>query len=183
MYKVVNKCTGSIGGNGSGGAIYGELTMASMQKVINLMVEKGDLNRDSIFVDVGAGLGKPNLHVAIEPGVRYSVGIEMEHVRWLLSLHNLRHHLSNDAAPSPPVSNVVFLHADALRATSFDPFTHVYMFDIGFPPVLFAHLAECLRNSSTAKYVLCYHNPKLMIETYGFSMEFIEKQGTSMHGE
>jgi hypothetical protein len=23
MYKVVNKCTGSLGGNGSGGAIYG----------------------------------------------------------------------------------------------------------------------------------------------------------------
>lgn len=26
MYKIVNKCTGSLGGNGSGGAIYGGMS-------------------------------------------------------------------------------------------------------------------------------------------------------------
>ena len=34
VYKLINKCTGALGGNGYDGAIYGELTMHSMQKVI-----------------------------------------------------------------------------------------------------------------------------------------------------
>jgi hypothetical protein len=187
MYKIVNKCTGSLGGNGSGGAIYGELTQASMQKVVNLLVEKGGLNKESAFIDVGAGLGKPNLHVAIDPGVKVSVGIEMEYVRWLLSLHNLHHFLDETEniykkSEKNFLNNVIFMHGDAMQAKSFDPFTHIYMFDIGFPPALFLHLAECVRKSSSAKYVLCYHAPHLMIERYGFDMEFVEKQATSMHG-
>ena len=184
MYKVVHKCTGSLGGNGSGGAIYGELTQSSMQRVVNLMQREAGLDSSSVFIDVGAGLGKPNMHVAIDPAVRYSVGVEMEHVRWLLSMHNLKHYL--EAPPADPEiekpANVAFMHGDIIKAKSFDPFTHIYMFDIGFPPALFMHIAECLRKSSTAKYVLCYHRPQLMLKKYGFDMEFIEKQATSMHG-
>lgn len=130
MYRTVAKCTGTIGGNGSGGAIYGELTMASMQKVTNLLVSKGELTKDSVFIDVGAGLGKPNLHVALDPAVKYSVGIEMEHVRWHLSIHNLAHVLAYGGP-----KNTIFMHGDAYQAKSFDPFTHVYMFDIGKPNV------------------------------------------------
>lgn len=33
VYKLINKSTGALGGNGYDGAIYGELTMGSMQKV------------------------------------------------------------------------------------------------------------------------------------------------------
>ena len=34
VYKIIQKCTGGLGGNGYNGAIYGELTQHSMQKVI-----------------------------------------------------------------------------------------------------------------------------------------------------
>ena len=34
-YQIIRKSTGAIGGNGYDGAIYGELTMHSMQKVTN----------------------------------------------------------------------------------------------------------------------------------------------------
>lgn len=63
-YSIVRRCTGSLGGNGSGGAIYGELTTGSMQKVVDAMIQHCELGKDSIFIDVGAGLGKPNIHVA-----------------------------------------------------------------------------------------------------------------------
>ena len=33
------------------------------------MCKEGELNVDSIFVDIGSGLGKPNLHVALDPQV------------------------------------------------------------------------------------------------------------------
>jgi hypothetical protein len=82
VYKVIQKATGALGGNGSNGAIYGELTIGSMQKIIKILVEKCDLNSDSRFIDVGSGLGKPNFHVAQYPGIKLSIGVELEEIRW-----------------------------------------------------------------------------------------------------
>jgi len=39
VYSIVNTFTGAIGGNGSGGPIYGELTIKSMQKMVQMMKE------------------------------------------------------------------------------------------------------------------------------------------------
>ena len=187
-YRIVRRCTGSLGGNGAGGAIYGELTIQSMQKVVAMMCRDANLGPDSLFIDIGSGLGKPNLHVALEPHVRCSVGVEMEEVRWQLSLHNLKHVLRADltagsAAPAgaaPP--NVIFLQRDVMNAATLDPFTHIYLFDIGMPPKLFAHLADCLQKSTKAQFLLCYHGPTMMIEKYRFPMDFLTKLPTSMHG-
>ena len=150
VYEIVNKHTGSIGGNGHGGAIYGELTVGSMQKMTNLMIEYTDLSKDSRFIDVGCGLGKPNLHVAQYPGVEFSYGIEMEHVRWMLGMANLDQVLKaaqtdiaygetkkkktkddDDDDGSTIEHRCFFAHGDITEANFFDPFTHVYMFDIG----------------------------------------------------
>lgn len=84
-YKIVHKATGSLGGNGYNGAIYGELTIGSMQKVINVLKEQCKMDSRSRFLDVGAGLGKPNFHAAQDPQVRVSVGIELEEIRWQVS--------------------------------------------------------------------------------------------------
>ena len=144
VYEIVNKHTGSIGGNGHGGAIYGELTVGSMQKMTNLMIEYTDLSKDSRFIDVGCGLGKPNLHVAQYPGVEFSYGIEMEQVRWMLGMANFHQVLKaaqndiaygetkkNDDDDSKIEHRCFFAHGDITEANFFDPFTHVYMFDIG----------------------------------------------------
>lgn len=82
VYKVVRRATGALGGNGYDGAIYGELTMHSMQRVVNILVEKCGMNHTSRFIDVGAGLGKPNFHAAQDPAVRVSLGVELEDIRW-----------------------------------------------------------------------------------------------------
>ncbi len=133
VYAVVNKMTGSIGGNGHGGAIYGELTVGSMQKMIDLMKVHTNFGPESRFIDVGSGLGKPNLHVAQDPGVEFSYGIEMEKVRWVLGMSNLNMVLQR--AEKKPNENILhrcmFEHGDITYAKYFDPFTHVYMFDIG----------------------------------------------------
>jgi hypothetical protein len=86
IYKLIRKATGALGGNGYDGPIYGELTMHSMQKVINILVEKCELTYSSRFIDIGAGLGKPNFHVAQDPVVRLSIGIEIEELRWKVRL-------------------------------------------------------------------------------------------------
>eukprot|EP00554_Chaetoceros_debilis_P007761 CAMPEP_0194077598 /NCGR_PEP_ID=MMETSP0149-20130528/4197_1 /TAXON_ID=122233 /ORGANISM="Chaetoceros debilis, Strain MM31A-1" /LENGTH=383 /DNA_ID=CAMNT_0038758667 /DNA_START=260 /DNA_END=1411 /DNA_ORIENTATION=+ len=189
VYKLVNKMTGSIGGNGRGGAIYGELTMGSMQKMINLMKEHTNFNSSSRFIDVGCGLGKPNIHVAQDPQVEFSYGIEMEHVRWVLGMSNLKVSLKEACRQEAEGQTeeecirhrCMLAHGDITEAQFFDPFTHVYMFDIGFPPKLFKQLGKMF-NRSQSEYLICYHRPSLMVDRYGFNVELIIQEPTSMHG-
>ena len=190
VYKIVKKLTGSIGGNGSHGPIYGELTMGSMQKMINLMKEHAEFSSSSRFIDVGSGIGKPNLHVAQDPGVEFSYGIEVEHDRWLLGYNCLRAILTTadeqQTEVAIPLDSRLFPvcmmdHADIQDARSFDPFTHVYMFSIGFPPTLWIHLSA-MWNRSKSMYLICYHGPRNIIDDYGFEVELVVQTPTSMHG-
>mmetsp|Transcript_48872 Transcript_48872/g.59123 ORF Transcript_48872/g.59123 Transcript_48872/m.59123 type:complete len:383 (+) Transcript_48872:100-1248(+) len=188
VYKIIRNCTGSIGGNGCGGAIYGELTVGSMQKVIDIMKDKLEFTAGSRFIDVGCGLAKPNMHVVQDPGVEFSYGIELNKERWFLGLHNLNHVLKaardqkDEGGDGERIGHRCMLaHGDIVEAKIFDPFTHVYMFDIGFPPSLFDTLAKMFKRSKS-KYLICYHSPRIMIDRYGFEIELICKEATSMHG-
>jgi hypothetical protein len=53
VYCKIRECTGALGGNGSTDAIYGEITMGSMQKIINYMVEHCEFDKQSRFLDIG----------------------------------------------------------------------------------------------------------------------------------
>lgn len=190
VYKIVRKLTGSIGGNGYCGPIYGELTMGSMQKMIDLMIAKTSFDKTSRFIDVGSGIGKPNLHVAQYPGVEFSCGVEMEHTRWSLGMTCLKAIMnevvkeSNQQQNDPKQQiqgNTMFLHKNITEAKTFDPFTHVYMFSIGFPPPLWVQLSE-MWNKSLSPYLICYHSPKDIITAYGLNVDLIAQTQTSMHG-
>jgi len=181
VYRTIARFTGSIGGNGSGGAIYGELSIGSMQKVVNLLKVHTNLSSSSRFIDVGCGLGKPNIHVAQDPGVEFSYGLEMESVRWVLALSNLNQVLKS-AKKNKDIGHKCFLAcANINEAKTLDPFTHVYMFDIGFPPWQQERIAKMF-NKSKSPYFICYHPPRLIIDKYGYNVEFITKMPTSMHG-
>ena len=186
-YSLITKMTGKIGGNSHGGAIYGEITMLSMQKIVQIMKECTNLGLGSRFIDVGCGLGKPNIHVALDPGVEFSYGIEMDENRWVLGMNNLNICLQEAIEKGQSKQNEQLLHHCILEhgniesAENFDPFTHVYMFDVGFPPKLLNKLSE-IYNRSQSKYLICYHGEKDMIEKYGFDIELIVKVKTKMHG-
>ena len=190
-YTKVKLLTGSIGGNGSSGAIYGELTMGSMQKMINLMKQYTYFGSNSRFIDVGSGIGKPNIHVCQDPGVEFSYGIEMERSRWMLGMTCLKavidvaqvqHQSDKKLPPQQQIGHkCYFTHGNISVAETFDPFTHVYMFSIGFPPELWKTLASMF-NKSRSPYLICYHSPKNIIEKYGFDVELLTQAPTSMHG-
>jgi hypothetical protein len=90
LYKIVHKFTGALGGMADGGAIYGEITSGSMNKVVNLMIERTGFCASSCFIDIRCGSGKPNLHIAQYPGVALSVGVEVVAVRHFLGMTNVR---------------------------------------------------------------------------------------------
>ena len=190
VYSIIKAATGSIGGNADGGAIYGETTAFSLQNIINLMKAHANFTSDSRFIDIGSGLGKPNLHVAQDPGVRFSYGIEVNRIRWLLSLNNLqrvlqyRIHQSTSSVINKANLlgfNCFFSYGDISMAATFNPFTHVYMFDIGFPPNLMTHLSTVF-NRSCSSYLICYHPPAIMIVRYKFDIILLCQQNTTMHG-
>mmetsp|Transcript_11506 Transcript_11506/g.18785 ORF Transcript_11506/g.18785 Transcript_11506/m.18785 type:complete len:392 (+) Transcript_11506:75-1250(+) len=197
IYKIVQKSTGALGGNGYNGAIYGELTLHSMQKVIDFMVDKCEMGVNSMFIDVGSGLGKPNFHACQDPGVRVSIGIELEEIRWQLAMQNLKTVLKetrdNATSPASPASTseridhhlypgVNFIHGDIFDVVSTDPFTHIYMYDLGFPPPLQQKIAEYFNNSTHATYLVSYRPPRRVIGEYGYEVEEIGKMPTSMTG-
>lgn len=179
-YKAIRKQTGALGGNAAGGAIYGEITQASFQRIVDYMKEHCELSESSLFLDVGSGLGKPNFHVAIDPGVEVSYGIELEELRWHLSLHNLRSVLQLDSKKNKR-NRTVFSAGDITDAKTLNPFSHVYSFDVGFPPNVMDELAEIF-NRSTAGYFVSFHAPRKIIDMYGFDVENMGRISTSMAG-
>jgi len=75
----------------------------------------------------------------------------------------------------------IFVLGDIRDAHTFDPFTHVYMFSIGFPPTLWCELAD-MWNRSSSPYLVCFHGPRDIIDAYGFEVDLIVQTPTSMHG-
>ena len=56
--------------------------------VVWIQWKKCNLNSSSRFLDIGAGVGKPNFHAAFAIDVRLSIGLEIMDIRYqvLLSL-------------------------------------------------------------------------------------------------
>lgn len=161
--------------------------MGTFQKIINCLVDRLDLGPSSSFLDIGSGLGKPNLHVAVEPGVRVSFGVELERLRWQLSMHNLRHCMSKvrglkKAVAAHKQNTVYFANSDITNISNFDPFTHIYMFDVGFPPSALVAIANAFNVSRTVKALVSFTRPHHIITTYGFAVQLIDKITTRMHG-
>ena len=123
VYSMVNRNTGQLGGNAAGGAIYGEITLKSFQKVVDALKQYAGFSAKSSFVDIGSGLGKPNFHVAVDPGVSLSYGFELIGERWLLSLANIRAIVK--AGAWHVGGRTFFANTDVLDLTTLEPFSHI----------------------------------------------------------
>jgi hypothetical protein len=181
LYVLLHTATGALGGNADGrGGIYGELAKAAFQRVLDFLVLHCELGPTSAFMDMGSGLGKPNFHAAVEAGLRYSVGVEIDKVRRYLSLVNLQAAVGRALPDDAP--RVMFQNTDITAAKTLDPFTHVYMFDTGFPPRVSAQIAAAFNASRHTKYLACFHRPKLVLGEWGLEAVCIGRVSTSMSG-
>jgi len=109
--------------------------MESMDRLVQVLIKHTNLSKNSRFLDVGSGLGKPNLHVAQSVKVELSIGIECVENRHKLSLTHLKKalELTLNVNGTSPVNtpNCYLVHGNICDAINLNPFTHVYMFDIG----------------------------------------------------
>ena len=81
------------------------------------------------------------------------------------------------------LGNTFFVNNDIVMAKSFDPFTHVYMFDVGFPPELHCQIAKLYNESIYAEWLISYQPPRQIIDEYKFKVCLVNKFNTSMHGK
>ena len=130
VYKIIKEQSEDIGGDGSGGPIYGELTKVYMQKIINYLKANCGLSKLSNWIDIGCGLGKPSMHVAQDPGVQFSFGIEIEKLRANLGLVNLYYMMEAARRDESIGFKCMLQHGNVSDAKSLNPFTHVYMHDV-----------------------------------------------------
>ena len=131
IYRLVHNCTGMIGGNGHGAAMYGEMVQSSMQRVVEKLMSDTGLSTSSRFLDVGCGLGKPQLHVAQMAHVEFSYGIDIDELRVFLANLNLKRIMKEAMTTNFDINTrCLVMHGDIEVARVFDPFTHVYMFDV-----------------------------------------------------
>ena len=63
LYSKMNRYD-NLGGNGSGGAIYGEITAGSFSCIVENFQIFCELSENSTFGEFGSGLDKPNQHIA-----------------------------------------------------------------------------------------------------------------------
>lgn len=178
LYRVIQKSSGAVGGYGHNGPVYGEITMGTFDKIVHVMKRHTAFDASSSFVDIGSGLGKPNLHVALHPGVKLSCGIEVEQLRWQLSMHNLRFVM--DQVPDMRRNVVYFAHADATQMDLHD-FSHVYMFDVGFPPAVLLALSKAFNSSKSAKALVSFQRPD-KLKKIGFAIREVGRVLTRMNG-
>uniref|UniRef100_A0A7S2TW09 Uncharacterized protein n=1 Tax=Lotharella oceanica TaxID=641309 RepID=A0A7S2TW09_9EUKA len=124
------------------------------------------------------------MHVAVEPGVQMSVGIELMPVRWQLSLINLRETLANCKTLKDRLKpNIAFTQGDVTAVKCLDPFTHIYMYDIAFTPQVMRAVSEAFNSSSTPRYLISYHKPRTIILKHGFLVNLVTYvPNTSMMG-
>ena len=78
--------------------------------------------------------------------------------------------------------NTFFVNADIDSAISFNPFTHIYMFDVGFPCQLHVNMAIKFNCSFYATYLISYKPPRFIINDIGFQVMFMNQFPTRMHG-
>jgi hypothetical protein len=152
--------------------VYGEITKGTFQKIIDEMKIHAEFDEKSTFIDVGSGLGKPCLHVAQDPGVNFSFGIELSEVRWRLctsAFNKVMQAAEKQVSGNRINHKCFFALGDIKEALSFDPFTHVYMYNHGFHPIELREIANKFNNSFHSQFLICYLNTN-QVWDYGFDV-------------
>jgi hypothetical protein len=103
------------------GPMYGELVKASFVKIISGLKEICDLKKTTRFLDVGCGLGKPNIHMAIMEEVALSIGIENQQLRYNLGMTVLQkfYQKTNTLPPRTMLVNADISNADTFVSNNY----------------------------------------------------------------
>jgi len=129
-------------------AVYGELTTEGVHSLIEIL----DLSAEDVFWDLGCGVGKAVVQVALETNVRASMGVELSTSRIkhglasLEALQNSSRKWQKDEQDriDTIAGNRLSLVCGDISKTSFKNGTHVYAGSLLFPDSLMVDIAVSL---------------------------------------
>jgi hypothetical protein len=78
--------------------------------------------------------------------------------------------------------NTFFTKSDIDQARTLNPFTDIYMFDVGFELDLHRLIAVLFNESQYVNSLISYKPPRRIIHECGFKVKFVHKFNTAMHG-
>ena len=111
----------NVGGGEGVVGLYGSLTTDSMAEVL---ADWPDFNASSILLDVGCGIGRPQMQALVQYGVSCSVGVEMDCIKCNKAVAFIER-VAKDAALD--ASGVRILHRSSSKLTTLEPCTHLYL--------------------------------------------------------
>ena len=72
---------GKLGGGEGVEGFYGSLNQNSMTAILGSLVSNTGMGAESVFLDVGAGIGRPMLHALLTGRCSHAYGIELDKVK------------------------------------------------------------------------------------------------------
>ena len=81
------------------------------------------------------------------------------------------------------LGSIFVVHCDILEALTLDPFTHVYSFDVGFPPDTQRQIARMFNASTFVAWLVSFQSPAKILHQYGYMVEFLDQLTTKMCGK
>lgn len=178
LYAAMRTVENQLGGGEGVCGIYGSITQASMERVVSSLKTHTGFSADSILLDIGSGLGRPLAHVALDPGVRRGVGIEldaMKHAKALVFMDRVAQKMEMEF-------DVQLLNQDVKNHGS--TYTHAYAFWEGFSPDDKRAVAR-LFNSSIEHIVIVQRAmrcPVLALADLGFCVHLLDVVPVTMSG-
>ena len=114
--------------------LYGEVTYQSTEAIVNQFKEH--FNNDTVFYDMGSGLGKMVAHVGLKYNVKKSCGVELSTER-MMAANEIKNNYCGD--------NVVFIEEDFFKVDISDA-TVVYVDNTAMKSPITIKLFEMLPN-------------------------------------
>jgi hypothetical protein len=155
LYSIMQGCESRLGGGEGVEGIYGSITQAGMNKIFDCMKHGTSFGANSCLIDIGSGLGRPQLHAAIDPGLKKSLGIELDQVKvtkaraFITQTLDEMHRRSKGARFATP--QIVCSSVEKLQ--SLEKATHAYSFWEGIPMSARASFGLLFRSSTSCHSV------------------------------
>ena len=151
------------------GAITGHINPVSWKQWVYLASTYFDFGTDSIFLDVGSGMGHPVLSVeSIYKTI--SIGIETDKEVWKQS-NLIRKDLKFRS---------IFINQSILDVFDVSPCTHVYSFSVGMPENVILHIIALCAISKSVQILSLYSN-KAEIASFLYTTGLLQKLDADDH--
>jgi hypothetical protein len=157
-YSEMRKIERQIGGDGGGAGMYGSLSEGGMQPIITYFKLHG-MGRESVFVDVGTGLGRPLVHAMVDAHVHTAYGYELAEEKCRNAREMMRRLHQRGILSERQYRSIHLRCMDVARLHQLPPgTTHVYAFWQGFHPEDKMAFGRLFSECDTARSICVVNN-------------------------